>query len=284
MAERLLHKPFRLHVHDPSSTAMKPFIEGGAIAHDSPRSVADAAAVVFACLPSQQVSLTAALGPDGVVHGSVIEVYAEMATIGKETIDRIASGLSAKGTEIVDAPVTGGPPVARAGKLTMLVAGKPAALDTVRPLLAMMGKDIYTIGDRPGLGQAMKVVNNLIMAANMVVACEGLAMGSKAGLDAGLMLEVLKAGTGQSFAGCEILRRGVQGTFDYGAALSILDKDVTLGLQEANTLGVNMPVIDQARVTWHSAFEAGWGEQDFTSILKFVEQINETVVRASSSP
>src|SRR6516164_7027696 len=84
MAERLLGQSFRLHVYDPSPTALAPFTAGAAIVHDSPRAVADAATLVFACLPSRGVSLSVGLGPDGVAHGSAIRLYAEMSTIGQD--------------------------------------------------------------------------------------------------------------------------------------------------------------------------------------------------------
>ena len=283
IAERLLDKGFTLHVHDPVHSAMERFVTAGATAHDSPKSVADVAPIVFACLPGKDACLSAASGPHGVMHGSAIQVYAEMSTIGKPAIEQIAALLQAQHIALVDAPVTGGPPLARIGKLTMLVAGEPAAVAIVRPFLAMAGRNIFTLGDQPGMAQAMKIVNNLLMASNMIVACEGLAMGAKAGLDAGVMLQVLNAGSGQSFSACEILRKGVEGTFDFGAALSILHKDISTGLDDAKTLHVEMPVIEQAHRIWHAAFEAGWGEQDFTSILKIVEQKNGTLVRGNTS-
>lgn len=279
MAERLLGQAFQLHVYDPVDSAMAPFVSAGAVKHASPRSVADVASVVFACLPGKEVSLAVALGEDGVVHGDAIELYADMSTVGKAVMEQIAAGLSAHGIDTLDAPVTGGPPVAREGRLTMLVSGLPARVEQARPLLALMGKTIHELGDRPGMAQVMKVVNNIIMGANMVVACEGLSLGAKAGLDGGAMLSVLQGGSGQSFAACEILRRGVAGTFDFGAALTILDKDMSLGLSEAGRLEVVMPVIAQAREAWGSAMEAGLGAQDFTAILKFVEQMNKTMVR-----
>jgi 3-hydroxyisobutyrate dehydrogenase-like beta-hydroxyacid dehydrogenase len=283
MAERLLGKDFCLHVHDPMRSAMERFVAAGAVAHDSPKSVADAATIVFACLPNPDTSLSVASGPQGVVHGSTINIYVEMSTIGKATIEQIAAILKSQAINTIDAPVTGGPPVARAGKLTIMVAGEATVLMPVRPLLAMIGEKIYTLGDEPGMAQVMKVVNNLILAANMIVACEGLSMGAKAGLDADMMLQVLKAGSGQSFGGCEILRRGVDGTFDFGAALSTCHKDVTLGLRDADALNVEIPVIAQARQVWHSAYEAGWGDQDFTTILKVIEQKNGTLVRKKTS-
>lgn len=282
IAERLLDKGFSLHVHDPMHSAMDRFVAAGATAHPSPRSVADAASIVFACLPSKEASLAAASGAQGVMHGSAIRVYAEMSTIGKPAVEQIAALLQTKQVALVDAPVTGGPPLARAGNLTMLVAGEPAAVAVVRPYLALAGKNIFSLGDQPGMAQVMKVVNNLLMASNMIVACEGLAMGAKAGLDADVMLRVLDAGSGQSFSACEILRKGVEGTFDFGAALSILHKDVSTGLRDAEALDVEMPVIEQAQRIWREAFEAGWGDQDFTSILKVVERKNGTLVRGKA--
>jgi 3-hydroxyisobutyrate dehydrogenase len=93
------------------------------------------------------------------------------------------------------------------------------------------------------------------------------------------MLEVLGAGTGQSFAACEIVKRGVAGTFDFGAALSILDKDMALGVREAQALGAVVPMIERARDQWHAAYEAGLGGLDFTAMLQFVEQRSGTTVR-----
>ncbi|MGE4243112.1 NAD(P)-dependent oxidoreductase [Ramlibacter sp.] len=282
MAERLLGKDFRLHVFDTNAAAVKPFTDGGATAHDTPKSVADVASIVFACLPGQKISLDVAFGPQGVIHGKAIEVYVETSTIGKETIDRIAATLAERKIGTVDCPVTGGPPVARAGGLTMLGSGEPANFAAVQPLLALIGKNVYHLGDKPGLGQAMKIVNNIIMATNVVVAAEGLAFGTKAGLDAGQMLEILSNGTGQSFACNRIIANGVEGKFNYGASIMILDKDMTLGMYEAGVLGAELPVTDRARETWHAAYEAGMGDKDFTAILEWVEKASGTVVRSGN--
>ena len=279
IAERLLGKGFQLHVHDPAVQAVERFVAQGAVAHASPKAVADAASIVFACLPNQKVSQAVALGPDGVVHGRAMKVYAEMSTIGRELVEAIAAGLAERGIETLDAPVTGGPPVARAGRLTLLVSGAPDTVAATRPLLELMGRDIFVLGDRPGMGQVMKVVNNIVMGTNVVTACEGLSLGAKAGLDVGVMQQALAAGTGQSFAAAQIVQRGVAGSFDFGAALSILDKDMSLGLHEAAALGVDTPVIRQAREQWHAACEAGLGDKDFTTVLQFVEQRSGALVR-----
>lgn len=279
MAERLLGQSFRLHVYDPSPDALAPFVAGGAVVHDSPRAVADAASIVFACLPSGDVSLAVGLGPEGVVHGSAIRLYAEMSTIGQDVVEQIGRVLAEKGIGIVDAPISGGAPAARAGTLAMLVSGAPALVEQVSPLLSLIGKQVFVMGDRPGMAQIMKIVNNVIMATNMVVCAEGLAMGAKAGLDADMMMRLLDAGTAQSFVCSKMLSRAVSGQFDYGAALAIIEKDMALGLDEARLLNVALPTIDRARDIWHAAYEAGHGRDDFTSILKFVADENGTSVR-----
>ncbi|MBF5010557.1 NAD(P)-dependent oxidoreductase [Burkholderia pseudomultivorans] len=279
MAERLLGQSFRLHVYDPSPAALKPFVDGGAVIHDSPRSVADAAGIVLACLPNRDVSLAVGLGPDGVVHGTAIRLYAEMSTIGQDMIVRIGDGLAEKGIGIVDAPISGGAPAARAGTLAMLAAGAPALVEQVMPLLSLIGKDVFVMGERAGMAQIMKIVNNIIMATNLVVCSEGLAMGAKAGLDPDMMMRLLDAGTAQSFAGSKMLSRAVSGRFDYGAALAIIEKDMSLGFDEARLLPIATPTIDRARDVWHAAYDAGRGADDFTSILTFVAEQGGTCVR-----
>jgi 3-hydroxyisobutyrate dehydrogenase-like beta-hydroxyacid dehydrogenase len=284
MAERLLGHAFRLHVYDPSPAALAPFIEGGAVVHDSPRAVADAAGIVFACLPNRDVSLAVGLGPDGVVHGSAIRTYVEMSTIGQDLIERIGDGLAQKGIGIVDAPVSGGAPAARAGTLAMLAAGAPALVEQVSPLLSLIGKDVFVMGERAGMAQVMKIVNNIIMATNLVVCSEGLALGAKAGLDPDMMMRLLDAGTAQSFACSKMLSRAVAGRFDYGAALAIIDKDMSLGFDAARLLDIAAPTIERARDVWHAACEAGRGNDDFTSVLTFVAEQGGTRVRSGRAP
>ncbi|MFD1559526.1 NAD(P)-dependent oxidoreductase [Paraburkholderia silviterrae] len=279
MAERLLGRSFRLHVYDPSPVALAPFAAGGAIVHDSPRAVADAASIVFACLPGRDVSLAVGLGPDGVVHGSAIRLYAEMSTIGQDIVEQIGRALAEEGIGMVDAPISGGGPAARAGTLAMLVSGAPDLVEQVSPLLSLIGKEVFVMGERPGMAQIMKIVNNVIMATNLVVCSEGLVMGAKAGLDADMMMRLLDAGTAQSFACSKMLSRAVSGQFDYGAALAIIEKDMSLGLDEAQLLNVALPTIERARDVWHAAYNAGLGRDDFTSILKFVADENGTNVR-----
>lgn len=281
MAERLLADDVALHVCDPSADAVRRFADSGAIAHDTPRQVADAAPIVFACLPARAISEEVASGANGVIHGNAIRVYAEMSTIGKTCIEGITVRLRERSIETVDAPITGGPAAARAGRLTMLVSGSAAPVAGITPWLGRIGPKVVNLGDRPGLAQTMKVVNNFIMAANMIVASEGLVMGAKAGLDAARMMEVLSAGTGQSTAAGILARSALTGAFDFGARLAILEKDVSLGVDEAAALDVPVTVMAAAADIWREASKQGRAGDDFTSIIKVLEERAGAVVRVT---
>ena len=269
MAERLLAEDVRLHVFDPRPAAMEPFVARGAVHCASPAAVADAARVVFACLPDSAASEEVAAA---VASGRAVRVYAEMSTIGKRAVEGIAARLGARGVAVVDAPISGGPAGARAGTLAMLAAGAPAAVAELDPWLRRIGREVFVLGDTPGQAQVMKLVNNLMFASNLVAACESLAMGAKAGLDPDAMLAMINAGTGRSVATERVLEEVVSGRFAFGAALSVLDKDVTLGLAEAATLGVPMWALEQAARVWRFAVTQGAGAEDVTAIARFMER------------
>lgn len=280
MAERLIADDVDLHVCDASPAAVASFVSRGATAHATPKALADAAPLIFACLPSRTVSEAVALGPDGIVQGGAVRVYAEMSTIGRNCIETIAAALAAKGVATVDAPITGGPPAAREGRLTMLASGPEEAVALASPWLARIGRAVHVLGDRPGQAQIMKVVNNIVMATNLVVASEGLVIGAKAGLDAAAMIAVLRAGTGHSAAASDILARtALPGTFDFGARLSIVEKDVHLGLEEAAALGVPVEVMQAAAAIWDRAAAQGRSDEDFSAIIKLIEERGGAEVR-----
>jgi 3-hydroxyisobutyrate dehydrogenase-like beta-hydroxyacid dehydrogenase len=272
MAERLFGPDVELHVFDPRPEAVAPFVARGAVACGSPREVADAASIVLACLPSGEVSEVAALGPEGVVHGHAIRVYAEMSTIGRPAVERIAAGLAARGIAAVDTPITGGPPGARAGTLALMVAGAADAVAALRPFLERIGKRLFVLGERPGQGQVMKLVNNLLIAANMVSAFEALAMGAKAGLDPDAMVDVVNAGTGRSFVTSDMMPAVLSRRFGFGAAIAVVDKDVHLGLEEARALGVPMWGVEQAARVWRFAATQGMAKDDISELARLMER------------
>lgn len=285
MAERLLCPEVTLHVFDPAAPAAERLAGLGAIAHPNAAAVADAAGLVLACLPSPAVSEAVALGLDGIGQGGSIRTYVEMSTIGCGSVERIAAGLRGRGVGFVDAPISGGPPGARAGTLAVMAAGSGEDLERAMPALQRIGRIVHRVGDRPGLGQMMKLVNNLIVAANMASLFEALVLGVKGGLDAGVMADVLNDSTGRSMVSTDMLPHSVlTGTFDFGAAISILEKDVGLGLDEAARLSVPMWTLEQSARLWRFAMTQGRAADDITALIKVMEEWAGVTVRSVCPP
>lgn len=269
IAERLELADVTLHVFDPNAAAMAPFVERGATGHASPQAVADQAEIVFACLPDAKTSLAVAREVAG---ANAVRTYVEMSTIGTPAMRQIAATLAERGVALVDCPVSGGPRGARAGTLTVIAAGDPAAVQSVKPLLQQIGKNVFVAGAQPGHGQLMKLVNNLMNAANMAIAFEALVLGAKGGLDPRLMVDIINVSTGRNSATIDKVPRAVlTGSFDYGAKLKTMVKDVVLGLQEAENLDVPMWVHETAGQLWRLGMITGRAEKDFTSLIEVIE-------------
>lgn len=272
MALRLIDKGHRLVVCDPDPAMLRPLLDHGAEAAPTPRAVADQAAVVFACLPSREASRDVALGAQGVVHGAALRIHVEASTIGQPTIAAIEEGLLARGVALLDMPVSGGPKWAAEGQLTTMLAGAPEARATLDPILADLAKRVLVVGDRPGLAQVAKLVNNMISFAGMIAACEGMVLGVKAGLDAQTLLDVVNASTGRNSATADKFPRAIlPRSFDYGGPLSIGVKDIDLYLELGRAAG--MPTFVGAHVStlWSYAVQQGPPGQDYSELVRHFE-------------
>jgi 3-hydroxyisobutyrate dehydrogenase len=233
-------------------------------------------------LPNGKVSEAVARD---VAAGTAVKTYVEMSTIGSPTLEKVRQIVVAKGIALADCPISGGPKGARAGTLTMLCAAPPEVRAIVRPYLEQVGRTIFEIGDRPGQAQLMKLVNNLVNAANMATAFEALVLGAKGGLDPDQMVAVLNVSTGQNSATLTKVPKSVlPGSFDYGSSLTTMLKDVDLGLAEAATLDVPMLVHQQVGTLWRLAEQLGFGPQDFTAMIKVMEGWAGVEVRSRKAP
>jgi 3-hydroxyisobutyrate dehydrogenase-like beta-hydroxyacid dehydrogenase len=273
MAERLLEAGVDLRVFDPNTEAVAPLVRRGAKAAKSPRDATTGVTTAFACLPSPAVSEAVAFGADGVAGSRGLEVYVEMSTIGSAAVKKIASELAKPGVAVLDAPVSGGPRGARAGTLSTMVAGDRAAFDRTTPLLAAIARNVFYIGEEPGLGQVTKVANNMISAAGMVAAFEAAALAVKAGVNARTFIDTVNASTGRNSATMDKFPASVlTRSFDYGGKLSTMYKDVELCLEEAKRLNVPMWLGSNVVQMWFHAMTEGRGNDDFTSLVRMIEQ------------
>jgi 3-hydroxyisobutyrate dehydrogenase-like beta-hydroxyacid dehydrogenase len=272
MAARLLAAGHPLHVFDTDSAASASLVASGAVAAQSAADVASHASVVFCCLPKPSVVRAVALDDGGITGGSVVRTLVDLGTTGPAMARTIAAGLSGRGITLVDAPVTGGIAGAEAGTLAVMVSCPRDTLPLVEPLLANLGRVIYT-GAAPGLAQVAKLANNLLSAAALAVSSEAMAMGVKAGLDPRILLDIINAGSGRNSATEDKFPRAIlTRTFDFGITTELFLKDVHLAVEEGEALGVPM-VVGAAVREMFGVTRARFGpECDFTSIARVLEE------------
>jgi 3-hydroxyisobutyrate dehydrogenase-like beta-hydroxyacid dehydrogenase len=284
MAERLLDAGVALRIFDPNPAATAPLVARGARSARSPREAVADVTVAFACLPSPEISLAVALGAEGVAGTDGLEIYVEMSTIGSATVGKIAEELAKSGTIVLDAPVSGGPRGARAGTLATMVAGDRSAFEKTRPLFEAIARNVFYIGEKPGLGQVTKVANNLISAAGMVAAFEATALAVKAGVDARTFIDTVNASTGRNSATMDKFPASVlTRSFDYGGKLSTMYKDVELCLDEAKRLQVPMWVGSNVVQMWFHAMTQGRGDDDYTTLVQMIEEWADVTVGGNGS-
>ncbi|TDH60325.1 NAD(P)-dependent oxidoreductase [Dankookia rubra] len=274
----------RILVHDIRTDAMARAADAGAepVAGGA-RELGARCPLVFACLPAPSISESVALGAEGVVSapGHALRTYVEMSTIGSPAIRRIAEGLAARSVALVDSPISGGAIGAQTGVLAVMAAGAPDAVAMARPAMEVIGNHVFVVGDAPGLGQAMKLANNLLSLAGMVLTAEALSLGAKAGLDPALMCEVINAGTGRnSSTDSKYPRAVLTGSFDVGSTNHIAQKDMSLAMAECAALGVPAPLTGLAREIWAMTEAAQGPQADMTTVAKLYEGWTGVPLRA----
>lgn len=273
MAHKLLDAGHGLTVYDIDDAAMRPLLERQARRAGSPQELAERCEIVFVSLPTLAAFREAALGPNGLVHGGKMQVLVNTCTVGVPFVQEIAQAMAARGVTVVDCPISGGPAGARAGTLSVMVSGDPAAVERVRPLISLWGSTLTVAGDRPGAAQVLKLTNNILFAVSLAATSEAFVMGAKAGLDPEIMVKAINAGSGRNGATQTVIPTVVlDRSFDYGAALHILMKDVDLAIAQGEALGVPMWVCQAARLVYKHAVFAGAADDDISTLVRHVER------------
>ena len=272
MAARLIAAGHALTVCDGSDAAVAPLVSAGAKRGGTAAEVAGESDIVFASLPTPDVVRAVALGEKGVIEGGRAKIFVDLSTTGPRIAAAVSAGLAAKNITSVDAPVSGGMTGARNGTLAVMVSCPRATYDALEPILKVFGK-LFFIGEKPGAAQTMKLVNNLLAACSLAITCEGMVMGTKAGLDAQTMIDVLNVSSGRSSATQDKFPRAIlPRSFDFGFATGLSHKDVRLCLDEAEALGVPMIVGSAVRQVLAITSALYGADSDFTSMVKCTEQ------------
>jgi putative dehydrogenase len=184
-------------------------------------------------------------------------------TIAPSDTERLSQGRT-----FLDAPISGGPARAREGRLSTMVAGEDAVFDLCKPVLDAMAARVFRISSRAGDGSRMKVVNNMLAAANLAAGAEAMVMARLMGLDMAQAAEVIGASSGQSWIFDDRMPRALAGDYEPRAATRVLLKDVGLFVHAAREKGLTAPMAECARELFHDAVARGLGEEDDAALLK----------------
>lgn len=273
MAANLLKAGHRLLVHDVSPDAVAALVAKGAEAAGSAAALGEHCDIVFTSLPTPAIVREAVLGAEGVCSRGFPQILCDLSTSGPQLAQELAEALAPHGVACFDAPVSGGIKGAVEATISIMVGGPSTEYEVnLRPLLEAIGKPFY-MGEAPGSGQTMKLVNNLLGAVAIGVTAEGMAFGIKQGLDPARMIEVLNQSTGINSATRDKWPRSVlPRSFDFGFAAALSLKDTRLLMEEAEAAGVPLPLGRIIENYLERTLEREGPAADFTAIAKVVEE------------
>jgi 3-hydroxyisobutyrate dehydrogenase len=245
----------------------------GARAAGSPREAAAGAEVVVTCLPTSREVEALLGGSEGILAGLRSgALFLDCTSGDPATSRRIAAMLADHGVAFADAPVSGGVSGAVAGNLTVMVGGDPDTFRRANPVLQAFGKRIEHVGP-VGAGDALKAINNALLAVNLLAVGEGLAALVKAGVPARSAIDVLNASSGRSFVTEALVpERVLTGAWLRTFRLALLDKDVTIARGVAREAGVNGAMLDMAGTLLGRARAVLGEEADHVEVIKLIEQ------------
>jgi 3-hydroxyisobutyrate dehydrogenase len=273
MAGRLIDGGYSLVVNDIRHEAARPLLARGATWAASPAEVAAAAQTVITILPTSREVREVLLGTKGLLDalrpGSLV---LEMTSADPSVTRELEREVAARGSALIDAPVSGGVRGAVEGTLAIMVGGDPALLERARPVLARMGKNIFHAGP-VGAGHAIKLVNNMCSGGILALTIEAVAVAVRAGVDPTRAVEILQASSGRSNASDNKFPRFIlNGAFDAGFAIRLMMKDLDGYGRIAQEAGVPSPVARAAAEVYRVAMARGMAEQDHTAIARIIEE------------
>lgn len=281
MATNVVKKGFETYVNDLVPDLVNQLVSLGAKHCPTNKELAATVDVAFTMLPNGSIVESVMCGPEGVIAackpGTII---VDMSSVAPATTQKMAKIAAEHGVKYIDAPVSGGTVGAEAGTLTIMVGADDETFNRVEPVLQAIGKRIHHIGG-VGMGDAMKIVNNMLLGANMASLAEALVLGAKCGLDPDTMYDIISTSSGNSYALTAKMKKFIMAdAFEPGFALDVQFKDLTLAQEASRTEHVPTPMANACVAVYEQARAAGLGKEDMSSVIKVWEKLCGVEIRA----
>jgi 3-hydroxyisobutyrate dehydrogenase-like beta-hydroxyacid dehydrogenase len=246
----------------------------GARVLGSAAEVARSADVVITILPADRELKETVFGENGLLRGfSRGKVLVDMTTATALGLQEVEQAIVAAGGEVLDAPVSGGTPAAAQGTLTIMVGGRADLLEKCRPLLDTMGKQIVHVGP-VGQGKVVKMVNQMMAAAHLLMIGEAFALGVRCGADPWTLYDVIKTSSGHSRM-MDLRLPGFlfEGAFQAGFRLDLMKKDINLAVDSGQAMNVPLLLTSAVGQLFSAASAAGKGDADFSAAAQYVADL-----------
>ncbi len=276
MCGHLLDRGHAVTVFTRTASSAAGLLERGAVWADSPRAVAAGTDVVFTMVGFPHDVREVVLGPDGTLAGAVAgAVLVDMTTSEPSLAREIDAAARARGVASLDAPVSGGDVGAREARLSIMVGGEPAAFARVRPLFDCLGKTVVLQGPA-GSGQHTKMVNQVLIASNMVAIAEGLLYAHRAGLDLPTVLSSVSGGAAASFALANYVPRILAGDYAPGFYVDHFVKDMGIALAEARRMKLALPGLALAESLYVALQAQGHGRSGTQALVLALAELSNS--------
>ena len=276
MAANLVKAGHDVHAFDLAESALELARSHGCTVYNNVKQAVVGVDAVVSMLPNGKI-VESVYGDDVIGAAPSSALLLDCSTIDVVTAKSVATAATAKGYDIVDAPVSGGIAAANGGTLTFMVGGSADAFARAEPILAAMGKAVIYAGD-VGAGQAAKICNNMLLGASMIATCEAFAMAEKLGLDLQTFYDISSKASGQNWSMtsyCPVPGIGPQSPADNdyqgGFATMLMLKDLKLAMEAAGSVGANVPMGKRAAEIYQAFADAGSGNLDFSAIIKTLD-------------
>jgi len=274
MCQHLIAKGYSATVYNRSREKAQPLLDAGAAWGNSPLAVAERSDVVFAIVGFPKDVREVFLGTQGALAGSRPgTILVDMTTSEPSLAQEIYEAAKGKAVGSIDASVSGGDVGARNAALSIMVGGDKDPFDAVQPLLECMGKTVVRQGPA-GAGQHTKMVNQILIATNMIGVCEALLYGFKAGLDLKTVLQSVGGGAAASWSLNNLGPRIIDRNFEPGFFVEHFIKDMGIALDEARRLGLSLPGLALANQLYLAVRAQGWGRKGTHALMLALEQLS----------
>jgi 3-hydroxyisobutyrate dehydrogenase len=274
MAANLARAGFPLVVWNRTSGRAPELAELGVERAQSPADAARRGDLIVLCVSDTPDVEAVLFGPDGVAHGARSgSLVIDCSTIAPSGSWDLAARLRERGIAMIDAPVSGGSEGARNATLTIFVGGDERDVERARPVLDALGRTITHVGPI-GAGQAVKAVNQVILAGTYLGVAEGIVLAIKAGLDVEQVVAALGGGAAQSWVLANRSGRMLDNEYPLGFKVALHRKDLGIALDLADQLGASLPVSALAAQLESGLVARGHGEDDVSALARAIRGLS----------